>query len=351
MNCYHKILIPSLLISLTLSASCSNKKKEETTKGGGRPKFISAEVYVVQPQSFRDEYIASGTLLPNEEIDILPEVSGRITGIFFKEGARVRKGQKLVQLNDADIRATIQKLRSQRELQVKIRERQSELLKIGGISKQEYETTTTQIQSIDADIDFQQAQLRKTSILAPFDGVVGIRDISVGAVVATSTVVAKLQQVHPLRMDFMLPDRYRNRVNNGKEVFFSVNGSLDTLSGTIKAIDPAADITTRNIRVQAAIPNPGGKLVAGSFAHVIVPFASNNNALLIPSQSVIPTTREKQAAVLHNGKAQLVTIVLGTRTTDHVEVLQGLTAGDTILTTGIMQVKPGMDVKITRIRQ
>jgi membrane fusion protein (multidrug efflux system) len=180
---------------------------------------------------------------------------------------------------------------------------------------------------------------------------VGIRSISVGAVISPTTVVTKLQQINPLRIDFMLPDRYRDKIVNGKEVFFSVSGSLDTLSGNIKAIEPGADVNTRNIRVQATIPNKNNKLISGAFAHVIIPFSSNNNALLIPAQSVIPTTKEKKAAILRNGKAEIVTIVLGTRTTDKVEILSGLQAGDTVLTTGIMQVKQGMEVKVSKLKQ
>jgi membrane fusion protein (multidrug efflux system) len=348
MNSVSRILITTLSTALVLSSvACGDKKKEEA-KGAGRPKNLTAEAYVLQPQTFSEEYIASGTLLPNEEINILPEIAGRVTGIYFTEGASVKKGQKLIQLANADIVAQIQKLKTQKDLQLKIKTRQSDLVNIGGISKQDYETTLTQIQSIDADIAYQEAMLRKTIIIAPFNGVVGIRNISMGAVIGPTTVITKLQQIDPLRVDFMLPDRYRGRIQNGKEVLFSVSESLDTLSGNIKAIEPGADVNTRNVRVQATVPNKN-KLVSGAFAHVIIPFNTNNEALLIPSQAVIPTTKEKKAAILRNGKAQLVTIVLGSRTSDKVEVLQGLQAGDTILTTGIMQVKPGMDVKVSKL--
>ena len=349
MNSVSRILISSLFTITLLSALSCNNKKDEKTKTVSRSKIVTAEAYVLQPHSFRDEYAASGTLLPNEEINILPEISGRVTGIFFTEGARVRKGQKLVQLYNADIAAQIQKLKTQKNLQLKIKDRQEELVKIGGISKQDFETTLSQIQAIDADIAFQEAQLRKTSIIAPFDGVVGIRNISMGAVISPSSVITKLQQINPLRIDFMVPDRYRQSLHKGKEVFFRVSGSIDTLTGNIKTIEPGADVNTRNIRVQAVIPNANNTLTAGSFAHVIVPFNSDNNALLIPSQAIIPTTREKKAAILRNGKAEIVTIILGSRTSDKVQVLQGLSAGDTILTTGIMQIKPGMAVKVSKV--
>lgn len=334
------------------TTSCSNKKKAEAANGkkNGAPKTLRAEGYVVKPQPYSSTYAASGSLLPNEEIDIHPEIAGRVTGIFFKEGTPVRKGQVLVQLYDADIRAQIQKLRAQRSLQVKILERQEELVKIGGISRQDYETAQTQIQSTDADIAYQQALLAKTKIVAPFDGRIGIRNISPGAVITTTTLVATLQQTHPLKMDFTIPDEYRPKLENGLNVQFTVDGRLDTLSGTISALDAGADPTTRTLKVRALVPNAAGKLTAGSFAHVIIPFASEPNAILIPSQAVIPTTRDKKVAVVKQGKINLNTVILGDRTPEKVLVLQGVNPGDTIITTGLMQAKQNMEVKITRIQ-
>ncbi len=308
-----------------------------------------AEGYVVTPQQFQSGYLASGSLRPNEEIQILPEVSGRITSISFTEGSHVEKGQVLVRLYNDDIRATIQKLEAQKQLQLKIKDRQAELLRIGGISQQDFETTTTQIQSIDADVAFAQAQLRKTTINAPFSGRIGIRNVSIGAVITPATVIATLQQTRILKMDFSLPDQYKSQVPRGKKLTFTVSGVLDTFDAVISAIEPAADAETHTIKVRAIVQNEDHKLVAGSFTHVILPFENNSNALLVPSQSVIPTDRDKKVAVVINGKANLVTVTTGTRTKDKVEILQGLKPGDTIITTGIMQVKQDMGVKITKV--
>lgn len=343
-------IIFALSVLLLATAGCK-ENKDMPAKGAGRPNNLKAEGYVVVPQAYQNNYTASGSLLPNESIEIHPEISGRVTGIYFTEGSYVKKGQTLVQINDAEIRAQIQKLKAQRQLQVKLLERQKELLNIGGISKQDYETTQTNISSIDADIAFSEAQLRSTKIVAPFDGRIGIRSISPGAIISPTTAITVLQQTHQLKMDFSIPDRYRDIVRNGKEVFFSVSGTLDTLSGKISAIDPGADQTTRTIKVRAIVPNPDNKLSAGSFAHVVIPFESTNNAILIPSQAVIPTTRDKQVATVKNGKANLVTVQLGERTSDKVEVIQGLQSGDTIITTGLMQVKPGIDVQITKLNR
>lgn len=339
-----------IIFGLFFSVSACKSDKKEDMKGGGRPKGIKAEAYVLNPESFQQEYKTSGTLLANEEIEIHPEITGRVTKIHFQEGSFVRQGQTLVTLFDADILAQIQKLQKQKALQQKLMERQKELVSIGGISQQDYETTQTGIATIDADISIQEAQLRRTKIVAPFDGIVGIRSISTGAIISPTTTIALFKQINPLKMDFSVPEQYHSYLQTGKSVFFTVAGVQENKTGTIKTIDPAADAATRTIRVRALIPNPGKDLVAGSFAEVKIPFESSNEALLIPTQSVIPTTRDKKVALVKNGKAELVTVELGMRTEDKVEVVKGLQSGDTILTTGLMQVKPGMDVTITKVK-
>ncbi|MBS1778392.1 MAG: efflux RND transporter periplasmic adaptor subunit [Bacteroidetes bacterium] len=343
----HYYFLSALLSFSIVTVSCNHKQDDKAA--AKKPNGLNVEAYVVQPQSFSSQYAASGSLLPNEQIDIHPEISGRVTSINFKEGSKVHKGQLLVQLYDQEIVAQLQKLRSQKRLQQGIIKRQKELVDIGGISKQDYETSETQLKSIDADIAAAEAQLRSTKIIAPFDGTIGIRNISVGAIVSPTTLITTLQQTHILKMDFSVPEQYVKALFVNKEVFFSVTGSLDTLSGKVTALDPGADATTRTVRVRAAVDNTPGKLVAGAFADVIIPLQSQNNAILIPSQAVIPTTRDKKVALSKNGKVAMVTVKLGQRTNDKVEVLSGIQAGDTILTTGLMQAKPGMDVKVKKV--
>lgn len=340
---YHKLITIAAVSAMIVS--CGGKKEAVNPKRGGRPNMLTAEAIVVKAQPFQTEYTTSGSLFPNEEVQILPEVAGRVISISFTEGAKVTKGQELVKLYNEDIKAQIQKSKAQRELQEKIKARQAELLRIGGISRQDYETTTAQIQSIDADIAFYQAQLRKTVIYAPFNGRIGIRNISVGAVISPGTVIATLQQTRILKMDFTVPDQYKPEVANGKIVRFTVTGSQDTFYGKISALEPTANTVTRTIKARALVQNEDHKLVAGAFTHVVIPFNNNRNALLIPSQSLIPTDRDKKVAIALNGKAKLVTVTTGARTSDNVEILQGLKEGDTVLTTGIMQVKDNMQVK------
>ncbi len=348
MMSYRSTIVLLIFSFLTVFAACSSEGKKEQ-KGGGKANRVSAEVYVLKPEAFQQDYSASGTLLPNEEVEIHPEITGRITNILFKEGTYVRKGQTLVTLFDADILAQLQKLKAQKALQQKLQERQKELVDIGGISRQDFEATQTGIATIDADIAAQEAALRRTKIIAPFDGIVGIRSISVGAIVSPATTIAVLQQVHPLKVDFSIPEQYHSLLKSGMPVAFTVAGIQGNRTGTISSIDPGADMATRTIKVRAIVPNPNRELLAGAFAEVKIPFESSPEALLIPTQAVIPTTRDKKVVILRNGKAEMTTVKLGTRLEDKVEILEGLKSGDTVLTTGLMQVKPGMDVQVVKV--
>lgn len=343
------------MIAIALAAfsfsSCKGDGKNDA-KGqskGGRSRNVSAEAYIVTPQVFSNTYTASGSLRPNEEIEVHPEMSGRVTSISFHEGSVVHKGQLLIQLYDADLRAQLQRLQAQKRLQQSTENRQRELVSIGGISKQDFEATQTQMKYIDADIAVAEAALSKMRVLAPFDGTIGLRNVSVGAVISPATVIATLQQVHPLKMDFSVPDQYRSQMRVGQEVLFSVDGTSDTLSGTISAIEPGADAMTRTIKTRAIVPNAKGKLNAGGFAHVVIPFSVNKEAILIPTQSIIPTTRDKKVALVRNGQADLVVVKTGDRTSGKIEILQGLQRGDTILTTALMQVKQGDTVKVRKV--
>ncbi len=300
---------------------------------------------------FQNRYTTSGTLLPNEEVAIMPEVSGRIVSISFAEGSLVRRGQTLVRLYDGDILASIKKLQAQRALQRTIQSRQEELVRIGGIARQDLDVTRTNIQAIDADISIQQAELRKTIVVAPFDGQAGLRGVSVGAVVTPSSVIAQLQQVNPLKLDFTLPARYGSQLRMGMEVLFVVSGSLDTLKAKVRAVDPGADIQTRTVRARAVVPNSDRGLSPGQFARVFVPLAAAESAILIPSQAVVPTTREKKVARVKGGKVEMTTVTLGARTESAVEITAGLEAGDTILLTGLMQAKSGAPVQVVKVRQ
>ena len=338
-----------VLAPLFMLTGCKGRKEENKPKTtGGRS--LQAEAFIVKAAPLESVYQSSGTLLSNEEISVYPETPGRITAINFKEGSHIKKGDLLVQLFNADIQAQIQKLKAQRELAITTKGRQDELLAINGISRQEYDNTVTQVASIDADIAYNEAQLRRLQIHAPFDGIIGLRNVSLGAIVSSSTLITTIQQVHPLKLDFPVPDQYRSAVKVGAVFYFTVSGLRDTLKAKVAAIQPASDAVTRTVTIRGIAPNPDARLIPGAFANVYFPLSENTQAIVIPSQCIIPTTKDRQVAIVKGGKAELVTVTTGMRMVSDVEILHGLQPGDTVMTTGIMQVKPGMEVKITKVQ-
>ncbi|ATL46948.1 efflux transporter periplasmic adaptor subunit [Chitinophaga caeni] len=320
------------------NAGANQKKKE-----------ILVDAHVVKTSVLDEAINASGTLQSNEEVELKPEISGRITHIYFKEGANVAKGALLVKIYDEDIKAQLQKLKLQQELAKTTLKRQESLLKINGISQQDVDVTANQVSAYGADIEYNQAQLQKTEIRAPFSGTIGLRNVSEGAIVSPTTIMTTLQQLNPLKIDFTVPEKYRNAVKVGDEISFSVAGDNNTYKGKIYAIDPKIDLATRSLKLRALLPNPGNKLLPGAFAKTTISLKDIPNAIMIPSQCVIPGTRDKKVIISENGLAKSVIVETGVRDENNIQILMGLEPGDTVITTGILQLRDGMNMKFKSI--
>lgn len=345
----YKNLRFSFLLTLGLMAfsACQREAENQASRSGGAGPTVKA--FVAKPVDFHREFEASGTLLPNEFVILRPEISARITGIYFNEGTAVKKGDLLVQLYDEDIKSTIQKLEAQIALAKSTLEREKGLADIGGISLQQLESSQTSLQSLEADLSLARTQLRATRILAPFSGRIGLRKVSPGALVNPNTEIARLSQIHPLKLDFQVPDKYAEATRVKRPIQFKQTGSEALYDGEIIAQEPAADPQTRTIQIRALVPNPEGELVPGSFARVVIPLEADEQTLLIPSQAIIPTSREKQVAKVKDGLVHFQPVTTGARTEKSVEIIQGLQPGDTILLTALMQVKEGVPVQIGEV--
>jgi len=311
---------------------------------------FTVDGYVVTPSSIDNAIDAAGTLISNESVEIKPEITGRVTGIYFNEGSYVKEGTLLVKLYDADIKAQLQKLESQRALSQKTLERQQELFKINGISQQEIDITANQVAIYDAEIDLVKAQLQRTEIRAPFDGVIGLRSISSGAIVSPTTVIATLLQNNPLKIDFSVPEKYRSMLSANDYIEFTVAADERKYRGTVYVIDPQIDLTTRTIKMRAYVNNPSGALAPGTFASVKLILKNTPNALMIPSQAIIPGARDKKVIIADSGRAKFVTVETGIRTEKDIQIVSGISTGDTILISGMLQVKPGMQIRFANLK-
>ncbi|OWY21473.1 efflux RND transporter periplasmic adaptor subunit [Sphingobacteriales bacterium UPWRP_1] len=342
-------------ISLLAYPSC---KKQETPAGAtpgmagaaqkAKMAFV-ADGFIVTPQQVNNTIVAQGRLAANELVNIQPEINGKITRLNITEGVAVAKGALLVKLDDADILAQMQKVTAQRQMQVTTEQRQKKLLDINGISRQEYDLTLTQIKSYDADLEILKVQLEKTEIKAPFSGIIGLRNVSEGAVVSPATVITTLQQVNPLKLEFSVPEKYFASIKKGQTIRCTFAGLTDTVSGIIYVINPGIDAATGTLLAKAKINNVQNRLSPGQFANVEILLNAQPRAMLIPSQCVIPGTRFKQVAVYKAGEVQMKQVTTGERTEADVEILTGLEFGDTVLVTGIMQARDKGKVQLKQI--
>ncbi len=305
---------------------------------------------IVKTSKFDTKINATGTTLSNEEVDLKPESSGKITELLFKEGDQVKKGDLLLRLNSADLVATFKKLELQRKLASEKEGREKKLLDIKGVSQEEYDASLNALQGVQADMEFTQAQIAKTELHAPFDGVIGLKSVSEGSYVSPLVKIASIQQIDPIKIDFFIPEKYAGIVSKGDKVRFKLQGEKEDYEGQIYAIEPKIDLATRTLQLRATCPNHQGKILPGAFAKIELVLKETENSILIPTEALIPILKGQEVFLFKNGLAQYQQVETGARTDAQIEITNGLHAGDTVLTTGIMQLKPGSPVKITDIR-
>ena len=313
-------------------------------RGGGGP----ITVFIAAYQNLKEDVVSSGSLLPNEQVDIYPEASGRIVTLNIQEGRPVAGGTLLVKIYDGDLQAQLLKLRAQQENAQRTEDRNKQLLARGGISQQEYDLATTNLRGAAADIELTNANIRRTVIRAPFSGVIGLRNVSPGAVVTPNTLIARLQQISSLKLDFSIPERYGSKVKPGNTVSFLVDGATQPSQGVVYAIDPGVDEQTRNLRIRARVSNPTARFRPGTFAKVTLTI-QNERSVVVPTQAVIPQTRTRQVVVVKNGKARFQDVITGIRTESVIQVTSGLSVGDTVATSGLLFLKPDAPVKIGKV--
>ena len=322
----------------------SGKPMQAKGKGGAMPASVTA--YIVKAENLTNDILASGTILANEDVQLQPELSGKILQLNFKEGSKVSKGDLLVKINDADFQAQYKKLEIQYSLAEETLKRQKQLLAISGISQQDFDQAQNAVNSIKADMDFATAQILKTEIKAPFNGVIGLKSVSDGAFVSPSTIIASIQQIDPVKVDFSIPERYIYFIQKGATVIFSIEGINQKFKGSVFAIEPKIDLATRTVRVRAICENSKNTIYPGAFANLTVLLDDINNAMLVPTEAIMPDISGQKVFVLKNGKAMYARVETGIRTDSKIQITKGLAVGDTVITTGIMQLKPDSFVKI-----
>lgn len=329
-------------------------ENEELTAANALPKenrqrTLKVNAQIVKPHLLTDEILVTGRLVPDEEVNLSFETSGKITDIFFAEGSHVKRGELLAKVNDRQLQAQLKRLKAQIPLAEDRVFRQNALLKRDAVSKEAYEQVKTELATLNADIENIKANIDMTELRAPFDGIIGLRQVSAGAYASPTTVVAKLTKVSPLKVEFAVPERYAREVKKGTNLDFRVEGKLDAYHAQVYATESSLDPETHSLTIRAIYPNRNGELLAGRYADIKLKQKEIEDAIAIPSEAIVPEMGKNKVFVYRSGVADPVDVVIGIRTEAEVQIVQGLVAGDTILTSGTLQLRKGMPVEIQAI--
>ncbi len=322
-----------------------------TNQGAPPPvqKALIVQTLIATAQPLSADIEVPGTILANETAEIHPEVSGRLVQLNIKEGTNVSVGALLAKLNDGDLQAQFRKLEVQLKIAEQTEKRQAELVKIQGISQQEYDLSLLSVLNIKADMDIIRESIRKTEIRAPFGGRLGLKNVSPGAYVTPSSVLTTISQVSSLKIQFNVPERYGAQLKPGLPVSFSIDGTSKTFTATVIASEISIDENTRSLAVRALIKQKDPALIPGAFAKVKIVLGKNNEALMVPNSSIIPSGRKKLLYVYEGGKAMMKEVTTGVRDSTNIQVLTGIKPGDTVITSAMLFLRPGLAVELAKI--
>lgn len=329
--------------------------KEKKIPAGGNAKNMAppppkVDAYIVKTSSVSENLELPGTIIANESTEIHPEISGRLTYLNTTEGKTVGKGTLIAKIYDGDLKAQLNKLTVQLRVQEQTVKRYEELLKINGVSQQEYDLIVLQSGNIRADMEIVQSNIMRTEIRAPFSGTLGLKMVSPGAYVSPQTVLTTIRQNHALKLDFTLPEKFISQLNQGMIVNFTTEGNTRTYQAKVIASESAVAEDNRSLQVRSLVINNDGNILPGSFAKVKISFDPDPNAIMIPSQAILPQARGKQVVVYNQGEISFVSVTTGIRDSARVQITSGLQVGDTIILTGLMSLKPKGKVTLNTVK-
>lgn len=312
---------------------------------------LQVRAHKVTAAALSDLIQVNGSVQASEEVLISPEIAGRLQKIHFREGSKVASGTLLLKINDEELQAQRKKLEVQKELARRIADRLKLLYEQEGVSQQEYEVARAEVQTIQADIDLLDVQLEKTSIRAPFSGRLGLRMVSEGAYLSPGMAIVNLVRTDPLELVFSVPERYGSRVKMGDEVTFQLSEYGDArFEATVVASEPVIQAETRTLLLKARTSNPNDRILPGSYARVSLSLSDFTEALQVPAEAVVSELGGKRVFVYRSGKAVPMAVRTGIRSESMIQITEGLNAGDTVITTGVLQLRPDMPVTLSEIR-
>jgi membrane fusion protein (multidrug efflux system) len=318
--------------------------QKQTIRPGAAAVPVTA--FLTKAEKTDNKLFITGTTYANEEVNLIPEVAGKLTMLNIPEGKIVNKGELLAKINDLELQAQLKKLKSESQLLKNKEDRNKKLLEINSISKDEYENSLNDYLINQADIELVNAQISKTEIRAPFTGLLGFKNIGPGSYVSPSQPLVSIQQLDPIKIDFSVPEKYRSMLKTGGTIQFTIEGIDENFEAKIQLIEPKIDIDTRTIRARAICNNKNNKIYPGSFAKIEMTLKENENSIMVPTEALIPILKGYKVFISNNGQARDVEVVTGLRTETNVQILKGLNPGDTVITSGILSLKSGSPIRI-----
>lgn len=337
-----------LFLSFVFSA-CKQEQKGATAAGPRQQGPLSVDAFRVSKSEVSEDIEVPGSIVPFEETSIAAEVGGRIVDMNISEGMTVKKGTLLVKIFDQDLQAQLRKLTVQLKINEKTEERNRELLKINAISQQDYDLSNLNVENLRADIESVRIAISKTEIRAPYDGTLGLRNVSLGSYISPADIITTIRQVDQLKLDFSVPEKYAKEISKGYKVRFRLDGGTQDHQATVIATENNVDQNTRTLRVKARVNAKHPELIPGLFAKVNLQLGKDEDALLVPTQAVIPGLRNKQVIIVNGDSVRFTVVETGIRDSSYIQILSGLKAGDTVVTTGLMAIRPNSKLKVTKV--
>ncbi|MCZ2140212.1 MAG: efflux RND transporter periplasmic adaptor subunit [Bacteroidia bacterium] len=326
------------------------KLKSNTSKSNKPSKLANAAIKVkivnVAPEFLDKSIETTGNLLAEEEVVLYPETQGRVTEINFNEGAKVQKDMLLVKINDSDLQAQLKKAIATKQLKDDNEKRNKALLQKGAISQETYDIANNELISIQADIELLKEQIRKTKIIAPFSGIIGLRNVSVGSYITPSTKIAALQSIDKVKLEFSVPEKYAPYIMIGNKVSFTTDGSDIKYEAKVYGIEPKIDEVTRNVIMRAVCNNPNHTLLPGAFAKVTMHTTSNNNVFMLPTQALVPILKGQKIYIVQGDSVIERKVKTGIRKEDKIEITEGLNGNEQVVVEGVMYLRSGSKVRM-----
>jgi membrane fusion protein (multidrug efflux system) len=344
----HLLLLSSLFVIIL--QACASKANEKEAPVAAAPAGVPADGHIVKPSSFSDDLQITGSLVANQEVSIVSELPRKVVQVHVKEGNVVGEGTLLFQLDDADLQAQLERLRQQEKLAALNEARLKDLIEHDAAVQQDYDQAITNLKVLEAEIRQLQVTIAKTRIRAPFNGRIGIIHAYPGALVSANTVLTNIVDDSRIKVEFAVPEKYAHLIPLDKDQVFTVASDTAQYHAVIVAKEATMNEQTRTLLVRGITPNAKRTLVPGQSARLNLALRTADNALKIPSQALMPSSDGYAVYVSRNKTVQITPVQIGQRGAHDVQILKGLSAGDTVITSNLLRLTPGAAVELVTIK-